>query len=1337
MLCAAMSDYCVIPPYVARGGVMPNISVVYEKGASIEIGAYYGNAYDSTKTYYGFFKPTANYTYNTANNYFEQPSPACTPTGSNNCFSGNILNYALMSSLDLSRKALVGFGWPNLGAGTSAGDVFTYSGNFCNNGNWTSDGTICSTQTLTPISYGSLSDGNSKCIAVNNVNIGGIIYSYAFKVDKYTGSNPTNLSGIQVQPGIIAPSCPNSCIAPCTQIISPGNSGQVAMKFTDEPRTGIIQKYADKDSNYQYDTDAPRFGVKRWQSGAGGKQEDIIRDSPALTSAERATFYRNLISAISRAPGSDSGETSASNTPYLGGMMKEIENYYKGSSSAYEDSDSLSQTPYSWSTDPLKACRKTFALYVTTGTYLGQDTDKLSPLPSPACSSLTYTDAFPTNTCFAYNTDLYSADGSPPKQNISTYVVHTTFYGSGAANEAKLTYAANVSDGEYLKVDDPNKFQEVLDQAILDMLKRTASGTAASVLASGQGSGANLVQAVFYPKTPKLPLGIYEKRVEWIGRLTNFWYYVDPRFSTSTILADTTSDNVLDLSNDKTVTLRYDRNLEKTVGDLYTYGSTTPSSTGIAFESLKYLWEAGTKLWSRDVTTGSLTRDKRKIYTFISGTSFLSGNFSADSNNGDSDNSATLLSYFALPTADSDGDGFKDGDLNHDGAVDSNDASVLIRYVHGEDFLSRPWMRSRTTAIDLNGNGVATDPGESANVWKLGDILNSTPRISSWIQLNNYDTVYLDKTYSNYINDLNDNGTPKATPVYTNRGMVFTGGNDGMLHAFKLGKLELSWTGQTKPPQYARMTDTTNMGKEIWSFIPKNALPYLKYMADPNYCHVYSVDLSPYIFDASINDDAAIGASPNGTPDHAKTVDSWRTILIGGMRFGGACKNSSTACTTDLNDDHLVNDKDCVKTPVANVGYSSYFALDITDQNNPIFLWEFAPTDANGNSILGYATTGPTIVRISARDNNGTPDKDKNGHWFVVFGSGPTGPVTRSPEYQFLGRSDQNLQIFVLDLLTGIRVATPFDDTGITNAFAGSMINGTLDSDVNYQDDVVYIPYVKRGNGTWNEGGVLRLLTKEDPVPSHWAWGDVMDQGGTNIGPVTSSVVRLLNKDKGILWLYFGTGRYYFELANNVDDPTTQRRLFGIKDPCFFPHTGFNLSCTSTVSVSSSSCPVSGSVCSVTNISSVPTETVANGSSFKGWYIDLDANGIATYNESGTNVTRDYRAERVITDPLSTTSGMVFFTTFKPYNDICAYGGKSFIWSVRYNTGGAPGALLKGLALLQVSTGAVEQVNLSTAFTAAGGRKSVALEGVPPVQQGLSLLSTPPPLKKTIHIRER
>lgn len=241
------------------------------------------------------------------------------------------------------------------------------------------------------------------------------------------------------------------------------------------------------------------------------------------------------------------------------------------------------------------------------------------------------------------------------------------------------------------------------------------------------------------------------------------------------------------------------------------------------------------------------------------------------------------------------------------------------------------------------------------------------------------------------------------------------------------------------------------------------------------------------------------------------------------------------------------------------------------------------------------------------------------------------------------------------------------------------------------------------------------------------------------VGPVTSSVVRLFDTKKHNQWLYFGTGRYYFE-QDVADDASGQRGVFGIKDPCFDNSTGkFMDSCPS---------PLSGrlSLSNVTNVSSVPAnpDDVSTG-----WYINFagctDATGLPVSCDSAA-----YRAEREITDPLATTQGVVFFTSFKPKNDSCNPSGKSYLWAAKYDTGGEAGALLKGKAILQVSTGAIEQIDMSTAFSthgdrlspdgsaaAIGNRVTSSMNGVPPVSQGLSILSSPPPVKKTMHFRER
>jgi hypothetical protein len=905
------------------------------------------------------------------------------------------------------------------------------------------------------------------------------------------------------------------------------------------------------------------------------------------------------------------------------------------------------------------------------------------------------------NACFGYSNDLrnsptFGGDNLPGRQIVSTYIVNTMGVpkdndpGTNTAGDI-LYQAANAGGGVYYEVTDPAALREALIQAFQDILKRAAAGTAASVLASGEGSGANLLQAVFYPRRK-----VGNAEIAWTGRLTNFWYYVDPFFSSSSIYEDNAGPAYFNRTEDNRVTFFFDSTLERTMAHRYPPSGTLPD---IQFENLNSLWEAGIQLWQRDNITRNI-----KVSTDSGVRDFTTANAGA------------LSSLFDLPTADNNGDGFSDGDLNHSGGLpDADDARILIQYVRGKDFPAYPWLRPRTVSIDLNNNGTI-DAGET-NVWKLGDILNSTPKISSWIPLNTYDQLYKDASYTAFLGDAN---------TYKNRGMVFVGGNDGMLHAFKLGRLELNselYRRDEKNPRTCSFRDCVNqdiiycdvaclanpngylggpgvsLGNEVWSFIPKNVLPYLKFNKEPDYCHVYTVDLSPYVFDASIGAPGSGDISGNARPGDGST---WRTIVIGGMRYGGACKNSCP-------------DANCIQTPAPDLGYSSYFALDVTDQNSPTLLWEFS------NENLGLTTTGPVVVREG--------DPAHNGKWFVVVGSGPTGPISTSDQ-QFLARSDQNLQLFILDAKTGSLTRTI--DTGIPDAFAGSMINSTMDVDLNYQDDIVYIGYVKKGAlaSTWTQGGIGRLQTKQSTNTSDWAWSQVIDNIGIdNIGPVTSSVTRLLNKSKGQLWIFFGTGRYYFEQQATVDDENSQRSLFGIKEPCYST-SGLNANCTTAFS---------GSLTDVSNTPKADPSAIADG-----WRINLDASGNYTHcevrNPDGTcaqSVQRFYRAERVITDPLTTTSGLVFYVSYKPYSDVCAYGGKSFIWAVKYNTGGAAAFLLKGVALLQVSTGSIEQVDLSKAFTESGGRRTSAIEGVPPTAQGLSILSQPPPVKRVLHIKER
>jgi type IV pilus assembly protein PilY1 len=336
-----------------------------------------------------------------------------------------------------------------------------------------------------------------------------------------------------------------------------------------------------------------------------------------------------------------------------------------------------------------------------------------------------------------------------------------------------MQLTAYYGGGVYRLVHNPADFRTALYDILQALLKRASAGAAASVLASGEGSGANIVQAVFYPKRKfslLTPSGVsISSEIRWTGRLSNFWYYVDPFFKASSIYEDSASAKVLDLRNDNKITFYYDPALEQTKGDARLgIAITTGCRTlywELSFEDLSVLAGSRLVLFKRDASRERFIQ-RQTARTFRA----AGGGFHPN-------NAGSLFAHL------------NPQDLDKSGTIDAADASVLIRYVRGEDF-PLLGLRSRTVPIDLNGNG-QLDAGET-KVWKLGDILNSTPRISSKLPLNLYHDTYGDTAYANFISkDTNPDD-------YLKRQMVFAGGNDGMIHAFKLGSLELNWTGQNE-----------------------------------------------------------------------------------------------------------------------------------------------------------------------------------------------------------------------------------------------------------------------------------------------------------------------------------------------------------------------------------------------------------------------------------------------------------------------------------------------------------------------------------------------------------
>ena len=569
-------------------------------------------------------------------------------------------------------------------------------------------------------------------------------------------------------------------------------------------------------------------------------------------------------------------------------------------------------------------------------------------------------------------------------------------------------------------------------------------------------------------------------------------------------------------------------------------------------------------------------------------------------------------------------------DADNDGVVDSGE---FVSFEDGNKTTLKPYLRAVDDTESANIinfirgseiSGYRNRTYSDGNQYKLGDIIYSTPTVVT-SPAENYSLLYGDETYQTFF----DANKGRDTVVYI-------GANDGMLHAI------CAKTGGC--------TGSIAEGEELWSYIPQNLLPHLKWLKDPDYSHVYYVDLRAKITD--------INFSNMGT-------NGWKTVLIGGMRLGGG----QISVTADFGSGSQTRKFQ-----------SSYFAIDITDPHNPSLLWEWTLSDATAS--LGFTASYPTIAKVGNK-------------WFVVIGSGPKSLYT--PDYT--GASTQTGKIFILDARNTTGAWTLNStywkfDTSVSNGFMGDPLavdidfepdNTATDSSTTFNSEVVYIGMTYDSSGTpkWR-GKLFRLVLNGDVDPANWNLYTLFDGNAfTTATPITISPVA--TKDElDNLWVYFGTGRFY----SDTDKATTTAHTFiGIRDsywyssgeqskwkPCWNGSSwSTNTQCTTSGITGTSALYNSGNVTKVTEGGSSGTvvttgsgdlswddfvESVSEDANIRGWYADLSAG------------TTDAGAERVITKP-TVIGGNVLFTTFIPKTDLCQYCGTSNLYSLYYKAGTA------------------------------------------------------------------
>ena len=411
--------------------------------------------------------------------------------------------------------------------------------------------------------------------------------------------------------------------------------------------------------------------------------------------------------------------------------------------------------------------------------------------------------------------------------------------------------------------------------------------------------------------------------------------------------------------------------------------------------------------------------------------------------------------------------------------------------------------------------------------------------------------------------------------------MVFFGSNDGMLHAV----LDSENSDIDDPDEEIQY------GTELWAFISPDHLPRLKDILEGT-GHQYFVDSSPKVFRKDVNHNGILDADD-------------RIIIVCGQRKGG----------------------------------SSYFALDVTDYRDPVFLWRLSPGDSfNPNVVipeLGQSWSEPQFgfVKTSDTDTDGTP---------VFFIGGG---------YQ--SDNTAGMTVLAIDVFSGAVVRQFLnDDVDITAMnFSFTSPVSAIDEDNNGFIDKLYIGDL--GGQIWRIGqfefdpaGTPLVFPDSDENINNWEAHVIFIAPTFTMDSVTHArkfhYPPSVTLEKGYDLVFMGTG----DIEKACRPDTAPDRIYCIKDV----HSAVTLTETELVDVTNAT-------------DAVPDLNLAgdvdgNNMTDMGWYIRL-------VDSSGAGI-----GEKVLS------KGTVFYktyylTTFTPGTDPCVPGGEATIFALNYKTGAA------------------------------------------------------------------
>lgn len=429
----------------------------------------------------------------------------------------------------------------------------------------------------------------------------------------------------------------------------------------------------------------------------------------------------------------------------------------------------------------------------------------------------------------------------------------------------------------------------------------------------------------------------------------------------------------------------------------------------------------------------------------------------------------------------------------------------------------------------LRGDDTYTAPmGWRVRSSKLGDIINS-----SVVYVGAPSSRILDSGYSTFYATNKD----RVRAVYV-------GANDGMLHAFHAGAVDTSGNR------------TGGTGRELFAYIPSFVVRNLYKLAESSYTHQSYVDASPSVAEAQV-----------GT--------NWKTVLVSGAGGGGQgvfaldVTNPNAFSSSKV----LWEFSDADDVDVGNIiGRPQILKMRTSapDAETPTYKWfaVFASgvnsySNANSDSRFAYGGTG--------NNNDGSDDNRGNPVLFILDLSKPASDAWRLNTNYY--------KVALPNLDTAAKGMVGFAAKGgrygeVTQIYAGDL-----------QGNLWKLDFSKTGSANWNYNTTL-VANNGQPIFTAAV--------GSTRQPITMEP-ELAYGPNGSTIVLFGTGKFLEQSDVNSSNFTTQS-VYALMDDGV--HTVSGRSALRSLSVSS------GVISGTAFVWGFPT-SASDTATKPGWYFDF------------------------------------------------------------------------------------------------------------------------------------